>query len=378
MTDEAFKTAADKVRALEEGPRARLLGLSEGEAKLNGDKAVSKLTQKRIIGAAIRGEDEQADAMFKAAIEKGGGLLEEDADETQRRLQAQTQHNATYARSIQRYNDTQRKNKIEGDIGQIAARNITTDPSNGQPIINPNIFRELTAYGETNPRAYKQTQQQINWAEHQLDLQAKGVRIKTDPNTLSGLTKNMFDSTRPTTLQDIDASEMNDQLSHSDGVRLRAIVKDRDGGDHRALSDPLFKVVSNWAKLTIEGTSARERQANADQYTGFQQQFLREYLKRVREGKLEPGDLDVNNPDSMVRKIADQWRPQIGETVRDNGGVGAPPAPAPTGPAPIQIKTKEEFDALAPNTPYTRPDRPGETFRKPAKPAKPEKPEARM
>lgn len=286
-------------------------------------------------------------------------LLDQHRDEippdARKNIQAQIKNGLYTIRATQSFATAQSRQEAEQTVGQIAARNVGTNPDTGDVTINPRLYKELTDYSRANPAAEKDAQERITWAQRQQDRQAKGEVVRTDPNTLSALTGNMFESSRPTRERDVLIAETNGQLSHKDGTWLRTIIKERDGGDKTALTDPLFKTASDWAKNSIEGTSAADRAMNAGNYAAFQFKFLQTYLKAVQENKLEPSDLNVGNPDSMVRKIAEEFMPGIGQTIRNNGGAApSPPRPAPptATPTPVTINSKAEYDALKPGTPF--------------------------
>jgi hypothetical protein len=373
--DEAFNAGVAELRGAPGragllAQRASLLDLDPDSAKVDADTAIARLTQRRIIGFAIRNDQERAQATFDQAV-KDKTISGDVADATQKAMQTQLERNVSIARTAQRFNDQQTDRQAQTAVAQTAARNVTTDPQTGEVLINPRLYTELANLAQQNPQAQKYAQERITWAQRQQDRADKGIVVRTNPDTMSGLTQNMFDSSRPTSERDVVIAETNGQLSHKDGTWLRTMIKARDQGDADALKDPRFKLADDTAKKWILGTGVNQ-QYNVGNYAAFQGTFLSAYLNKVRENKLESDDLDIKNPNGLLRKTLDTYAPGIGETIRNNGGVGGPPtvpatAPTPTPPAPagvpIVINSKAEYDALDPNTPFTYH---GKKFNKPA------------
>jgi len=342
--DEAFNAGMAELRGLQ-AQRANLLDLDPDSAKVDTDAAVARLTQRRIIGFAIRNDQERAQATFDQAV-KDKTLTGEVADRTQQAIQTQLQRNVTIARTAQRFQDQQDDRQAQNTVAQVAARNVSTDPQTGEVLINPRLYGELTSLAQQNPRAEKYAQERITWAQRQQDRADKGIVVRTNPDTLSGLTTNMFNSAKPTQEREVLIAETNGQLSHKDGTWLRTIIKARDQGDATALKDPLFKVAEDAARRWILGTGANQ-QYNVGNYAAFQGTFLNAYLNKVRENKLEPDDLDIKNPNGLLRKTLDTYAPGIAETIRNNGGVGGPPTVF-TGDQPVGATPAPAPSVVAP------------------------------
>jgi hypothetical protein len=185
----------------------------------------------------------------------------------------------------------------------------------------------------------------------------------TDPAIYDHLMKGFFDPMRPTTMTDIIQNE--DHLGDHAMHRLTEtynLLKNED------LNDPVFKQTMAGAKEMIEQKVGGVNLA-AGKYAAFVQTFLPQYMAQKRAGTLPPNALDMNDPKSLISQSMQQYLGPLSKSlnnqVKANGGVGAPPSPpvyvAPKG-AP-QVKTRDEYDKLAPGTtfigsdgkPYTKP-----------------------
>lgn len=327
---EANDQAISDIKKLE-AQRGALHGFTRDVVEDNTNKEISKLTAKRIIGTAIRGDDKAALEMLEQA-RQDKTLRGDVADAVQQKIQAQAQRNFSYFKQVETYDRQNEERNTKADIGKIMSNNVTFDEDTGQFHINPKVNLELGQLQQKHPLAYKLIEDQLKFVQHQQELAAKGVKVRDDPETVSGLNRNMFSETRPTSLQDLAAASGNDQISPETMRRLEKTVRLRDAGNREAFNDPLFKNAESYARTVVEGTSAIQKKVNAARYGAFQFALMQEYLRRVREHTLEPDDLDVGKKDSLINRMVNQYRRPMGETVRANGGVGAPPpAPPETG-----------------------------------------------
>jgi hypothetical protein len=358
MDDATFAVATQDRRKLAV-QAAQEAGLDSTAAKVEGDNAVAGMVHSRVVGMATRGEYDNAQATYdKAVADKV--LVGKASTDTQAAINRQQEHNVNVARQAQRFNDQQADRKAQEDVGEISGKYITDDPATGLPLVNPGIFKALSDYGKTNPYAQKYVEQRTNYARNQQKLQQAGIAVPTDRGALSGLTDRMFDGPQLTTENDIARAE-NEAVSGRPGIAkkegdwLRSIVQMRERATGDALKSPQFKNAMEWAKTSILGTGVN-REYNAGRYAGFQYQFLQQYLDKVRDKKLDANDLDPGNPDGLLRKTAETWAPGIGETVRNNGGAGAPPVvPAAPAAPPIPAPGVITPAAAAPAAPPTPP-----------------------
>jgi len=232
------------------------------------------------------------------------------AAKAQNRANTAAQKQAVYyQKQIDSLNVEKARNKIWDD-------NVQVDTS-GKVNINPNYFREVVKIPSQYPNAPNATDTArtlLDWGEHQQKTQ----NAVTDPTTADGLDSRMFAPDNPTTAIDILKAEAAGKLSRQDGTIRMELVKERDQSPIR---DPLFKDAIAAAKslIVLPGSSG----VGSEKFVGFMRSFMGEYLKESRAGTLPPNALDLNDPNSLIYKMAKTYGAALSTSVPANGGVGA-------------------------------------------------------
>lgn len=207
--------------------------------------------------------------------------------------------------------------------------------------------------------ATEEVKSMINWGQSQ--QAEKKASIVTDPTVHGDLLSRTFSADNPTTdVQILEASAAG-KLDAHDTSSLLALNK---AVEERPLKGPLYQTALEGAKerlgvgLMADG---HQRFANA------MQAFIPEYLKRVREGKSEPNDLNLNDDKSFIRKSIGQFEPTARQRqdayIYKNLGGGGVTAAEPTVAGPPHVTTQAEFDALPKGAQYIGTD--GKPYRKP-------------
>jgi hypothetical protein len=260
------------------------------------------------------------------------------------------------------------------------------DPVTNRVILHPEYFQRAQdiAKIEDSPEAGNIARTYLNWGRAMQRDEAR--TFQSNPVTKSALLDGMFHPTDPTTEVDILNKAAQGELNRTDTQILRAMQKATT-----QLKGPIYQGAMSAAKEAL----GRDVLADgADRYSGFLQTFIPEYTKLQRAGTLPPNALNTRDPESLISKTLNEFRPtqrqlmegrmlkRLGVTNIEGLGdaVNAPATPGQTtlpsrtlnlspgspdrGDWPTP-QTKEEFDALAPGTKYIGAD--GRPYKKPEK-----------
>jgi hypothetical protein len=357
MDDATFNTAMQDRRKLEY-ERAQLRGLDANSAKVAGDDAVSRLTQRRIIGMAVRGDDQGAQDMLAAAV-ANKTLVGKAADDTQRQIQTQVQRNFSYGRAVEAEARRSENAAVATDANKIYQRNVTADDQ-GNLIVNPAFLPQAAALTGTHPAAENARPTEtamISWFNAKREQAEKPRRAVSSPEVLDNFNARLFDPDNPLTLvqtlqAESDALRGRPGIDEKQGNLFRQIISARDQG---SLKDPILKdtlaAVKN--KLSWEALNSDDI-GGAEAYARFARAFYPGYIALSQAGHgMAVGALNMDDPNSLVNVALAAARnaPTLQDRLRP-----LPPQADLTPPPAAQAA------APSPQRAGVEPRTPGETF----------------
>lgn len=288
------------------------------------EKAKEQIVKSAIQGAIMRGAPWQQIANKYPDYVNGAEMKSFERAEV-----AQTKAIEANSRAAELEQRRLQAEDAKNSIAKINGDYLKTDPTSGHVTVGPGYFTALTELAIRNPQAGNEARTWINWGMKLNDRAAKAEKIVSDPAHLQDLGDRILDPDKPTTVNDTIRAETQGDLSHADGNRLRHLIDLRD----KMPNDPTFKFATDQAKAQIEGGSPVSKLHAAGKYAAFMQDFMTEYMRERSLGTIPANALDLTDPNSLISQKLAPYKRSIGQTVKDNGGVGSRPAPAPATPA---------------------------------------------
>lgn len=321
-----FKQNLDDVIAANpniKGPDAARVRLEVAE------KGVRQIVQAGAMGAILNARDPEAAA---AAWAKKYPDYVSGAEEIQLAKAAKIQAKQNTLLTTQIANEQKRSAEIgmATFLNDSSSKNVTFD-AQGNAHIDPQFVQDvnsITTKFSNAPTAWKQKEELGNWIKHQQDNPKGGT---TDAATAAQLDARLFDTDNPTTVMDLRRAQVAGKLSNQDFSMRQGLIKERDAAPIR---DPMFKYATDQAKIAIEGVTPADKAYAGGKYAAFMQSFLSEYLKQSRAGTLPPNALDLNDDKSLISQYLAPYRMDLGNLVKNNGGIGSTPVVPPPKPAP--------------------------------------------
>ncbi len=187
---------------------------------------------------------------------------------------------------------------------KIIADNVRADPATGKLTIKPNIFNDALDLVRNNPdapNAAPTAQALINWGQAQ--LRERKENVASDPSTMGDLYKRLSSPDNPTTAIQILDAETTGKLSRYDTQNLSNLHKAiEDAG----LNTPVFKATMRGVEEVL-GVGLVDD--GHERYANFMQRFIPEYQKLERSGASTAGALNLRDPNSMLSKLLDEYKP---------------------------------------------------------------------
>lgn len=237
--------------------------------------------------------------------------------------------------------------------------NVTFDQTTGQPIIDPNYYKDALAIPRKYPdapNAASTTETMFKFGESQM---AKGAKPVDDPATKTDLMDRMFSPDKPTTAIEIMKARAEGKLSDPS---FKAMHDLQTALQETPLKGPVWQSVTSAVKEQLIRTDIRTGdKVGADQYAGFMQSFLPQYLAKSRDGTLPSNALDLNDPKSMISQTLQPYKPSMQGRL---SATAAAPAAAPAAPAKPETPPAEGARKAADGNWYVSdPKRPGKYLR---------------
>lgn len=207
--------------------------------------------------------------------------------------------------------DRARQDKVNTGINTINSN--ITDPTTGKINVTPQSVEDLRKIINADPTANPDLfRAQFGFMNSRL----KESKVhEDDPEVVNDLTTRLFSKDNPTTeLQIIQAGQ---KMSDGTYTRLRQNVKDLQ---ELATKEPVVAKVLDGVKAdmtyAVPGAPGTDP-VGMQNYGDFTRKFIPEYLAAVRSGQAKPDDLDVKNPDSMIRKAMKPYERTMEQRVLD-------------------------------------------------------------
>lgn len=284
-----------------------------------GDKGARAIVHSATMSAIMNARDPEAAA---AAMAKKYPDYVSGAEELQfaKAAKVQSRANSAYAAQTKFYNEQAANAQVAQQSKQIWTNNVSKDAA-GNVNINPQFFKDVMKMAATNSGASTVAdvaRTYLQWGERA----QTGFATENNPQTDAALTDRMFAEQNPTSELDIRKAEAAGNLDPKYGDTLLDIIHARDA---QPIRNPIFKQATDMAKGLIEGPSATTALAASGKYASFMQSFLPEYLKQLNAGTLKPNALDLSDDSSLISQALSPYRMGLGQIIRSNGGIGAPP-----------------------------------------------------
>lgn len=326
-------------------------------------------SQEQIVHAAAAAAITQArdpQAVAAAFIKRYPDYIKGDeANALAKAAQTQSKVDFLQNKAIEAYQDKQKERAASADLSKNFGDNVKFN-ADGTVSIDPKMLDNAMAVVRKYPGAADESvRAQIAFAQGQLLKTKQEQReIVTDPASQSDLLARMNDPKSPTSETQILTAANQNKLDAHATSNLLALRKSLDDAP---IKDPVFNSTFGAAKAVIE--QSLDGQEN---FGKFAFNFMTAYRAASNAGTLKSGDLDMNNPDSLISKEMAQFKPSIEDRARyhmfktygsvptdiDFGKVVAgQKAPPPT------VTTKAQFDGLKSGDTYIGSD--GKTYRKP-------------
>ena len=271
---------------------------------------------------------------------------------------AQQKANTYYEKQTQLLEKQQAVMNVHTSAAKAITDNVTFDPQSGQPVVNPQFFKDALAIARDNPNApnaAETARTMMSWGESQ---QSKGAKPLDDPATKSDLTDRMFSADKPTTTLDLMKARSDGKISDHTFQAMHGLVQELE---QAPLKGPIWQDTIGAVKgeliLSNVGLPGKDITGEGN-YAKWAQTFIPQYLAQSRAGTLPPNALDVKDPNSMISQSMAPFKRSVAQRAQDylsvlGGGAAATP----------KIATKTDFDALPSGSTYIGTD--GKTYRKP-------------
>jgi hypothetical protein len=161
--------------------------------------------------------------------------------------------------------------------------------------------------------------------EHATSVQNRSATkvIVTDPAIEADLVQRMYDPANPTTLRQVLEADIQEKLSPASFARLHRAVT---GAKDEAFANPVFReVMQNAEKLLVSSHPMLpgKDMVGLSKHSGFVTEFMPAWAARVRSGKTQPNDLDMNDPASFVSQYINKYKRSAPQMFQDTiGGWG--------------------------------------------------------
>lgn len=222
----------------------------------------------------------------------------------------QNKNNALTERLLLQSQRTQASEEMNQSVTQAMNAGMMVDPQNpGRFVFDPDLPKALLKIARDHsdaPGVTQRVQSEINWIQHQ---ESGRVATADNPTIRDALTDRIRKGTASKV--DIRSAEADGQLKPMTARRLEGLwdtFNELPKGDV-VLNSKLEAVKAGFEKSPIKEMTDPY---GGEDYANFLDAFSREYLKKVRDGTLQPGDLDLKNPNSMISKAKADAAPPPG------------------------------------------------------------------
>lgn len=238
-----------------------------------------------------------------------------------RGAQIQAKQNLLLSKQIQLQAKQVDESNMHAALNEASDKYVTYGPQG--VTVSPDYLKTVNDLPKRFPNAPNawQLKQEIGNRIEALQKNPKGVQ--DDPATVQAFGDRLMSANNPLTQSDL--LRAHDKLSNSTYDRLDKLIRQRDAMP----TTPQFKFATEQAKAQIEGGSPVEKLHAAGKFAAFMQDFMTRYQRLSNAGTLQPNALDLNDPQSLISQTLSQYKSTLGQTIQNNGGVGAPAPKAP-------------------------------------------------
>jgi hypothetical protein len=208
-------------------------------------------------------------------------------------------------------------------------KNVSVDPTTGQPIVNPKFFNDALEIARKNPdapSAAATVRTMLDWGQSQLNKENKPV---DDPVVKSDLMTRMFSADKPTTTLDLMRARADGKISDHTFQAYDGLVKELA---ETPLKGPVWQDTVSAVKgelvLSNVGMPGKDITGEGN-YAKWAQTFIPQYLAKSRDRTLPPNALDVKDPTSLISQSMAPFKRTVSQRANDYisslGGMTAAP-----------------------------------------------------
>lgn len=275
-------------------------------------KGEEHLVKSAVTGAILKGGDWQklANDPKNAPFINASEMIQ-----FERAAKAQQRSEELTAKQLERYGHQQLVLQAEQGLGKVWNDNVSFD-DNGNAAIKPQLFQQIMDVNrKTEGVGTTRAEAMIRWAQAQ--QKEKRETVVTNPAVKSNLYDGLFKTDNETTDVDILKAATENKLDPHDTSNL---IRLRKALDEAPLKGPIYLGAMRGVKAEL-GNSPK----GLENYTNFLETFIPEYIRKKKEGTLEPNALDLRNPESLISKSLEPFKltpteKLMGRVLRNLGG----------------------------------------------------------
>lgn len=306
----------------------------DATAKASVQSELLQKAKEQIVKSAVAGMITKNPNVDLTAIQQKYGEYINGAEmkQFQKAAQVQAKTMALYEKQATVAQKQMADLQVHTGAAKVMTDNVTFDPTTGQPIVDPNYFKQVLELAKNNPNApsaAETARTMLSWGESQ---QNKGSKPVDDPATKTDLMDRMFSPDKPTTTIDLMKVRAEGKISDHTFQAYHGLVQQLE---QEPLKGEIWKTTAAAAKAQLVRTDIMGDKVGADQYAAFMQNFLPQYQAKARAGTLPPNALDLTDPKSMISQAIQPYRVSMQDRLRaQSESPATAAAPSPGAPAP--------------------------------------------
>jgi hypothetical protein len=238
-----------------------------------------------------------------------------DANTFAKAAKAQAKTNQLQDKQLDTYQRQQDERAAHQAANKVIGDNVSFDPNTGRMVVKPGYFQGSLDIAKMPNAPDGLARSMISWGEHQQAQKAETVI--TDPATKERLYSGLFDTTKPTSLIDLQRAQVEGKISARDYAGLHQLWSTLQ---ETPLKHDGFKETMDAAKAaltyTMPGLPGKDPKGLSN-YSAFVQQFVPEYLRQKTAGTLPANALDLNDPKSLISQAVAPYKRNPKQLIQD-------------------------------------------------------------
>jgi hypothetical protein len=238
-----------------------------------------------------------------------------DANTFAKAAKAQAKTNQLQDKQLDTYQRQQDERAAHQAANKVISDNVSFDQNTGRMVVKPGYFQGSLDIAKMANAPDGLARSMISWGEHQQAQKAETVI--TDPATKERLYSGLFDTTKPTSLIDLQRAQVEGKISARDYAGLHQLWSTLQ---ETPLKHDGFKETMDAAKAaltyTMPGLPGKDPKGLSN-YSAFVQQFVPEYLRQKTAGTLPANALDLNDPKSLISQAVAPYKRNPKQLIQD-------------------------------------------------------------